>query len=80
MNTLNSTPKNREHEAPIPDSIPMGRDNKTLPMYTGENLDAVTAVTDSFKMMDAFAGGRTGGAVAQTSAQTVDISVRQGRV
>ena len=24
--------------------------------YTGENLDAVTAVTDSFKMADAFAG------------------------
>ena len=48
--------------------------------FTGENLDAVTAVTDSFKMADAFAGDRTGGAVAQTSAQTVDISVRQGRV
>ena len=47
---------------------------------TGENLDAVTAVTDSFKMADAFAGGRTGGAVAQTSAQTVDISVWQDRV
>ena len=51
-----------------------------LPIYTGENLDAVTAVTDSFKMADAFAGGRTGGAVAQTSAQTVDISVWQDRV
>ena len=47
---------------------------------TGKNLDAVTAVTDSFKMVDAFAGDRTGGAVAQTSTQTVDISVRQGRV
>ena len=50
---------------------------------TGENLDAVTAVTDSFKMADAFAGDRTGDAVAQTSALTmltVDISVRQGRV
>ena len=33
MNTLNSTPKNRENEAPIPDSIPMSRENKTLPMY-----------------------------------------------
>ena len=31
-------------------------------------------------MADAFAGDRTGGAVAQTSAQTVDISVRQDRV
>ena len=31
---------------------------------TGENLDAVTAVTDSFKMADVFAGDRTGGAVA----------------
>ena len=41
----------------------------------GENLDAVTAVTDSFKMADAFVGDRTGGAVAQTNAQTVDISV-----
>ena len=48
--------------------------------FTGENLDAVTVVTDSFKMADAFAGDRTGGAVAQTSDQTVDISVRQGRV
>ena len=46
-------------------------------MGTGENLDAVTAVTDSFKMADAFAGDRTGGAVAQTSTQTVDISVWQ---
>ena len=45
-------------------------------MYlTGENLDAVTAVTDSFKMADAFAGDRTGDAGAQTNAQTVDISV-----
>ena len=47
---------------------------------TGENLDAVTAVTDSFKMADAFAGDRTGGAVAQTNAQRVDISVWQDRV
>ena len=31
-------------------------------------------------MADAFTGDRTGGAVAQTSAQTVDISVRQGIV
>ena len=42
---------------------------------TGENLDAVTAVTDSFKMADAFTGDRTGGAVARTNAQRVDISV-----
>ena len=49
-------------------------------MYTGENLDAVTAVTDSSKMADTFAGDRTGGAVAQTSAQTIDINVRQGRM
>ena len=34
-------------------------------IVTGENLDAVTAVTDSFKKADAFAGDRTGGAVAQ---------------
>ena len=47
---------------------------------TGENPDAVTAVRDSFKMADAFAGDRTGGAVAQTGAQTIDISVWQGRV
>ena len=47
---------------------------------TGENLDAVTAVTDSFKMADAFTGDRTGGAVAQTNAQRVDISVWQDRV
>ena len=50
------------------------------PHSTGENLDAVTAVTDSFTMADAFTGDRTGGTVAQTSAQTVDISVRQGIV
>ena len=50
----------------------------SLSQGAGENLDAVTAVTDSFKMADAFAGDRTGGAVAQTSTQTVDISVRQG--
>ena len=31
-------------------------------------------------MADAFSGDRTGGAVAQTSALTADISVRQGRV
>ena len=42
---------------------------------TGENLDAVTVVTDSFKMADAFTGDRTGCAVAQTNAQRVDISV-----
>ena len=47
----------------------------TYLVSTGENLDAVTAVTDSFKMADAFAGDRTGGAVAQTNARTVDISV-----
>ena len=51
----------------------------TKQYFTGENLDAVTAVTDSFKMADAFAGDRTGGAVAQTSILMVDISVRQGR-
>ena len=49
-------------------------------LFTGENLDAVTAVTDSFKMAVTFAGDRTGGAVAQTSAQTIGISVWQGRV
>ena len=47
---------------------------------TGENLDAVTAVTDSFKMADAFIGGRNGGAVAQTNVQRVDNSVWQDRV
>ena len=47
---------------------------------TGENLDAVTAVTDSFKMADTFTGDQTGGAVAQTSAQTIAIRVWQGRV
>ena len=47
---------------------------------TGENLDAVTVVTDSFKMADAFTGDRTGCAVAQTNAQRVDISVWQDRV
>ena len=41
---------------------------------TGENLDAVTAVTHSFKMAEAFAGNPTGGAVA-TSAQTIGISL-----
>ena len=53
---------------------------KDLTIHTGENLDAVTAVTDSFKMADTFAGDRTGGAVAQTSAHTICISVWQGRV
>ena len=38
---------------------------------TGENLDAITAVTDSSKTADAFAGDRTGGTVARTSAQTI---------
>ena len=33
-------------------------------MITGENLDAVTAVTDSFKMADVFVGDQTGGAIA----------------
>ena len=47
---------------------------------TGENLDAVTAVTDSFKMADVFVGDRTGGAVAQTSAQTIGISMWQGKM
>ena len=47
---------------------------------TGENLDAVTTVTDSFKMADVFVGDRTGGSVAQTSAQTIGISVWQGRM
>ena len=42
---------------------------------TGENLDAVTAVMDSFKMAHVFAGDWTGGAVAQTSAQTIGVSV-----
>ena len=51
-----------------------------LNVCTGENLDAVTAVTDSFKMADVFAGDRTGGAVAQTSAQTICVSVWQGRM
>ena len=45
-----------------------------LSMVTGENLDAVPAVKDSFKMADAFADDRTGVAVTQTSALTVDIS------
>ena len=49
-------------------------------IFTGENLDAVTAVTDSFKMADTFAGDRTGGAVARTSARTIGISVWQDRV
>ena len=31
-------------------------------------------------MVDTFSGDRTGGAVAQTSAQTIGISVWQGRV
>ena len=37
----------------------------------GENLDTVTAVTDSSKMADNFARERTGGAVVQTIAQTI---------
>ena len=41
----------------------------------GENLDAVTAVTDSFKMADVFVGDRTGGAVAQTGAQAIGVGV-----
>ena len=49
-------------------------------LCTGENLDAVTAVTDSSKMADGFAGEWTGGAVAQTSAKTIGISVWQGRM
>ena len=49
-------------------------------IITGENLDAVTAVTDSSKMADGFAGEWTGGAVAQTSAKTIGISVWQGRM
>ena len=54
---------------------------KRFPRHcTGENLDAVTAVTDSFKMADAFADDQTGGVVAQTSTQTIDISVWLGRV
>ena len=36
-------------------------------------LDAPTAVTGSFKIADAFADDRTSNAVAQTSAQTIDI-------
>ena len=52
----------------------------SIEYFTGENFDAVTAVTDSFKMADAFAGNRTGGAVAQTSAQTIGISFWKGRV
>ena len=48
---------------------------KAFPFITGENLDAVIAVTDSCKMADTFAGDRTSGAVAQTSAQTIDINV-----
>ena len=49
-------------------------------ILTGKNLDAVTAVTDSFKMADPFTGDRTGGVVAQTNAQRVDITVWQDRV
>ena len=37
----------------------------------GENLDTITAVTDSSKMADNFARERTGGAVVQTIAQTI---------
>ena len=49
-------------------------------LYTGENLDAVTAVTDSFKMADVFVSDWTGGAVAQTNAQMIGVSVWQGRM
>ena len=49
-------------------------------IFTGENLDAVTAVTDSLKMADTFAGDRTGDAVARTSARKIGISVWQDRV
>ena len=48
--------------------------------FIGEKLDAVTAATDSIKMAGAFAGDRTGDSVAQTRAQTIDISVWRGRV
>ena len=54
--------------------------NESWRQGTVENLDAVTAVTDSFKMADTFTGDRTGGALAQTSTQTIGISVRQGRM
>ena len=37
-------------------------------------------ITDSFKMADVFVGDRTGGAVAQTSAQMIGISMWQGRM
>ena len=47
---------------------------------TGKNLDAVTAATDSFKMADAFAGDRTGGAALKARAQAVGTSMWQGRV
>ena len=43
--------------------------------YHGDNLDSVTVLTDSFKMAGAFVGEQTAGAVAQASAQTIDISV-----
>ena len=45
----------------------------------GEKLDVVTARMD-FKMVDAFVGKQTGGAVAQTSMQMTAISVWQGRI
>ena len=38
------------------------RQSTRFNMFTGENLDAVTAVTGSFKMAHAFTGDRTGGA------------------
>ena len=44
--------------------------------YHRENFDWGTAVTHSFKMSDAFAGERIGGALAQASS----INVWQGRV
>ena len=43
--------------------------------YTGENLDAVTAVTDSFKIADVFGSDETDGAIAQTIAQTIGVRV-----
>ena len=46
----------------------------------GEIIDAVTAVTHSLQMVDAFADDQTGGAVAQTTTTAIYISVRQGRV
>ena len=39
------------------------------------HFNAARAVTDSFKMADAFAGERTSGTLAQTSAETLGISM-----